>query len=149
MSPDAFALGLKALYSPPTDDAFRASGEIRLGDDVFAFDIESTGLEVRRGQGAARDFEVTGTITEIWNLVTGSAELAEAIQKGVVSITGDPTTPHAGAIRLADSLGSALLTVEGEGHTIVSAGANTCVDDIASAYLIDLRLPAPGATCPL
>jgi pimeloyl-ACP methyl ester carboxylesterase len=67
----------------------------------------------------------------------------------VVSITGDPTTPHAGAIRLADSLGSALLTVEGEGHTIVSAGTNTCVDDIASAYLIDLRLPAPGATCPL
>lgn len=94
LSPDAFALGLKALYSPPTDDVFRASGEVRLGDDVFAFHTGPTGLEVRRGQGAARDFEVTGTITEIWKVVTGSAGLAEAVQNGVVSITGDATLAH-------------------------------------------------------
>lgn len=67
----------------------------------------------------------------------------------VVSITGDPTTPHAGGISLAESLGSALLTVEGEGHTIVAAGTNPCVDEIASAYLIDLELPEAGATCTL
>lgn len=91
LSPDAFALGLKALYSPPTDDAFRASGEVRLSDDVFAFDTGPTGLDVRRGPGAAPDFEVTGTITEIWNVVTGSSGLAEALQKRVVSVTGDAT----------------------------------------------------------
>ncbi|MBT2486175.1 MULTISPECIES: alpha/beta hydrolase [unclassified Microbacterium] len=65
----------------------------------------------------------------------------------VVSITGDPTTPHAGGISLAESLGSALLTVEGEGHTIVAQGTNACVDEIASAYLIDLEVPEEGATC--
>ncbi|MFC4010701.1 alpha/beta hydrolase [Nonomuraea purpurea] len=65
----------------------------------------------------------------------------------VVSITGDPTTPHKGAISLADTLGSALLTVKGEGHTIVASGANPCVDKIAADYLIDLELPAEMPTC--
>jgi pimeloyl-ACP methyl ester carboxylesterase len=65
----------------------------------------------------------------------------------VVSITGDPTTPHAGGIRLAETLGSALLTVNGEGHTIVMAGTNPCVNKVAADYLIDLKLPAQGATC--
>ncbi|WP_251151998.1 alpha/beta hydrolase [Cellulosimicrobium sp. Marseille-Q4280] len=65
----------------------------------------------------------------------------------VVSITGDPTTPHEGGIRLADSLGSALLTVEGQGHTIVAFGKNACVDEVAAAYLIDLDVPAEGTTC--
>ncbi|GAB2626978.1 alpha/beta hydrolase [Paractinoplanes abujensis] len=67
----------------------------------------------------------------------------------VVSITGDPTTPHAGGVRLAESLGSALLTVRGEGHTIVTAGTNPCVNKAAADYLIDLKVPAAGATCTL
>lgn len=65
----------------------------------------------------------------------------------VVSITGDPTTPHEGGIALADTLGASLLTVQGQGHTIVAGGTNACVDEIASAYLIDLELPDEGATC--
>ncbi|XUK62788.1 Carboxylesterase A [Plantibacter sp. RU18] len=66
----------------------------------------------------------------------------------VVSITGDAATPHVNAISLAETLGSSLLTVEGDGHTVVSAGAaNPCVDDIAAAYLIDLELPDVMPTC--
>lgn len=65
----------------------------------------------------------------------------------VVSITGDPTTPHAGAVRLAETLGSTLVTVEGEGHTVVSLGTNPCVDAIVSDYLVDLELPATDPTC--
>lgn len=65
----------------------------------------------------------------------------------VVSITGDPTTPHEGGINLADTLGSALLTVEGQGHTIVAQGKNGCVDAIAAAYLIDLEVPEEGSIC--
>lgn len=67
----------------------------------------------------------------------------------VVSITGDPTTPHAGGIALAQALGGGLLTVEGEGHTIVMAGTNQCVNEIAADYLIDLTLPPTGASCEL
>ncbi|BBZ36499.1 alpha/beta hydrolase [Mycolicibacterium confluentis] len=67
----------------------------------------------------------------------------------VVSITGDPTTPHASGISLASALGSALLTVEGEGHTIVTAGTNDCVNAIAADYLIHLELPPAGTSCRL
>jgi DNA-binding HxlR family transcriptional regulator len=91
MSPDAFALGLRALYTPTTDDAFRATGEIRLGDDVFSIDAGPTGLAVRRGPVSASDFDVTGTVTEIWGVVIGGRPLAEAIETGAVSVSGDPT----------------------------------------------------------
>ncbi|WP_430785177.1 alpha/beta hydrolase [Actinoplanes sp. G11-F43] len=67
----------------------------------------------------------------------------------VVSITGDPTTPHSGAERLAGTLGGALLTVHGESHTIVTAGTNACVNKAAADYLIDLKTPAEGASCTL
>ncbi|MCV7088290.1 alpha/beta fold hydrolase [Mycolicibacter hiberniae] len=67
----------------------------------------------------------------------------------VVSITGDPSTPHAGGIELATALGSALLTVEGEGHTIVMAGTNHCVNEMAADYLVDLTVPPAGASCAL
>lgn len=65
----------------------------------------------------------------------------------VVSHTGDPATPHSGAIALADALGSSLLTLEGSQHTVVSGGKNSCVDEIASDYLIDLELPDEMPDC--
>lgn len=67
----------------------------------------------------------------------------------VVSITGDPTTPYDAGIRLVDALGGSLLTVEGEQHTVVAAGTNACVAEIAAAYLVDLRTPPADARCTL
>jgi predicted alpha/beta hydrolase family esterase len=64
----------------------------------------------------------------------------------VVSSTGDPATPYQAGVDLAEQLGGALLTFNGTQHTVVFQGEQ-CVDDYAAAYLIDLTLPAPGATC--
>lgn len=66
----------------------------------------------------------------------------------VVSLTGDATTPHSGAIALAETLGGSLLTVEGEGHTVVANGVNACADAIAADYLIDLEVPEGELVCP-
>ncbi|MDJ0336650.1 alpha/beta hydrolase [Cryobacterium sp. PH31-O1] len=44
---------------------------------------------------------------------------------------------------------STLLTVEGDGHAVVSSGASPCVDEIATAYLIDLALPESELSCTL
>ncbi|WP_130796419.1 alpha/beta hydrolase [Streptomyces otsuchiensis] len=66
-----------------------------------------------------------------------------------VSITGDPSTPYESGTSLADALGGTMLTVEGEQHTIVATGTNACVDEIASAYLIDLKTPEDDAVCQL
>ena len=64
----------------------------------------------------------------------------------VVSSTGDPATPYQAGVDLAEQLGGALLTFNGTQHTVVFQGEQ-CVDDYAAAYLIDLTLPPPGATC--
>ncbi|MBJ7399940.1 alpha/beta hydrolase [Mycolicibacterium sp.] len=64
----------------------------------------------------------------------------------VVSTTGDPATPYQAGVDLAEQLGGALLTFNGTQHTVVFQ-SNACVDDYAAAYLIDLKLPPPGATC--
>lgn len=64
----------------------------------------------------------------------------------VVSSTGDPATPYQAGVDLAKQLGGALLTFNGTQHTVVFQGEQ-CVDDYAAAYLVDLTLPPPGATC--
>lgn len=65
----------------------------------------------------------------------------------VVGNSGDPVTPLAGAVDLADRLTSAvLLTWQGQGHTAYPK--NQCVNDAVNAYLIDLAVPLDGLTCP-
>jgi hypothetical protein len=66
----------------------------------------------------------------------------------VISTTGDPATPYQAGVELARSLHGGLLTVEGTQHTAAAHG-NACVDDIVSAYLVKLTLPAPPTQCAL
>lgn len=67
----------------------------------------------------------------------------------VVSVTRDPATPHEGGISLARTLGSSLLTVDGEQHGAALIGGNACVDGIVEDYLIKLKTPDPGHRCTL
>lgn len=65
----------------------------------------------------------------------------------LVSTTGDPATPHAGAVAVAERLASGtLLTHEGDGHTIALQG-DGCVDGVVIPYLVSLEAPAAGARC--
>ncbi|MFF4854716.1 alpha/beta hydrolase [Streptomyces rubiginosohelvolus] len=65
-----------------------------------------------------------------------------------ISITGDPSTPHQAGVNLAKTLGGSLLTVQGEQHTIASAGTSACVNRAVADYLVDLRVSAK-ARCTL
>lgn len=67
----------------------------------------------------------------------------------VISITGDAVTPYEAGVSLADSMGGAPLTVEGEQHTVAQAGSSACVNDVVTAYLVDLEVPAEDSTCAL
>ena len=64
----------------------------------------------------------------------------------VISTTGDPATPYQAGVDLAKQLGGSLLTFKGTQHTVAFQGEQ-CVDDYVAAYLVDLKLPAAGATC--
>jgi hypothetical protein len=63
-------------------------------------------------------------------------------------VTGDPATPYQAGVDLAKAMNGSLLSVEGAQHTAALQG-NVCVDDIVTAYLVDLRLPPEGARCSL
>ncbi|GAB3742180.1 alpha/beta hydrolase [Nocardiopsis nanhaiensis] len=63
----------------------------------------------------------------------------------VVSVTGDPATPHEGGIAMAQALGGSLLTVDGKQHGAYLLGGSECVDDAVDAYLLDLESPPTDA----
>lgn len=66
----------------------------------------------------------------------------------VVGTTRDPATPYEWAERLDAQLAdSALLTLEGDGHTAYMR-SNSCIDAAVDDYLLTGELPAPDArTC--
>jgi pimeloyl-ACP methyl ester carboxylesterase len=65
----------------------------------------------------------------------------------IIGTTQDTWVPYAWARRLADDLGNArLLTFRGDGHDALTS-FDPCVIGAVFAYLEDLTLPAPGATC--
>jgi pimeloyl-ACP methyl ester carboxylesterase len=64
----------------------------------------------------------------------------------VVSTTNDPATPYQAGVDLAKQLRGGLLTYGGTQHTVTFEG-DSCVDQFAVKYLVDLQLPPPGAKC--
>ncbi|MBK9180798.1 MAG: alpha/beta fold hydrolase [Acidimicrobiales bacterium] len=65
----------------------------------------------------------------------------------VVTTTGDPATPYEWGLQLAEDLESGVLVVNrAEGHTGFATGSR-CIDDLVTAYLVDLDVPEYGATC--
>lgn len=66
----------------------------------------------------------------------------------VIGTVHDPATPYAGAVELTRVTGSGvLLTYDGDGHTAFLRDG--CIDAAVVAYLVDRRVPAPGARCPV
>lgn len=66
----------------------------------------------------------------------------------VLGNLNDPATPYHGAQDLARDLGNArLLSWNGAGHTSYLEGS-TCVDAYVNSYLLTLRVPPEGKTCP-
>ena len=77
-------------------------------------------------------------------LIVGHADAAPPIL--VIGNTGDPATPYAWSVEMADFLTSAqLYTVETDGHTAFLSVP--CVERVVVDYLVDLDMPAPGASC--
>ncbi|WP_110335247.1 alpha/beta hydrolase [Prauserella flavalba] len=64
----------------------------------------------------------------------------------VISTTNDPATPYQAGVNLAKAMKGALLTYEGNQHTVFLQGIS-CVDDIGVDYLVDGTLPDEGARC--
>ncbi len=77
-------------------------------------------------------------------LIIGTADGAPPIL--VIGNTGDPATPYEWSVAMADFLTSGqLYTVQSDGHTAFLSVP--CVTPVVVDYLVDLDMPAPGASC--
>ena len=66
----------------------------------------------------------------------------------VFGVTGDHTTPYAGAQQMVAELGNArLVTLEGSGHIASYSNRSSCADDVATAFLLRGELPPEGMVC--
>lgn len=65
----------------------------------------------------------------------------------VIGTTGDPATPYAWSVALADQLSQGVLvTYRGDGHTVYREGSSACVREVVNRYLVTAAAPAP-TTC--
>jgi hypothetical protein len=66
----------------------------------------------------------------------------------VVGTTGDPATPYAQAVSLANEVleNGVLVTFNGEGHTAYGQGSK-CVNDVVDNYFIKNVVPAEDPNC--
>lgn len=65
----------------------------------------------------------------------------------VIGNTRDPATPYAWAQSLASQLASGVLvTRDADGHT--SYLRSGCVDSLVTSYVVDLKVPPSGSSCP-
>lgn len=87
MSADSFALLLKALYVPTTEDA--ATITLDLGSDVFDIRLEPDGIVIRRGAAPAPDALLRGSVQACWGVLFGGVGVDAAIADGSLQISGE------------------------------------------------------------
>jgi pimeloyl-ACP methyl ester carboxylesterase len=100
-------------------------------------------------------FSVAGSVANCAMWPEGDPPIIRSVRGRVATpilIIGtqfDPNTPIAWSLALAGALGMErhVLRYQGVGHTAYARLGNTCVDRAGDAYLFDLVVPAPGATC--
>jgi pimeloyl-ACP methyl ester carboxylesterase len=153
-----------AFYARTADGAygndFDTNIAVRCMDSPRPTPEEQTALARKIGEAApmfALDAFTAGTYhseCEVWPAPPTRDEPWLSAVEGVpetlvVSVTGDPVTPHEGGIAMAKALGGSLLTVDGKQHGAYLLGGSKCVDDAVSSYLLDLETPPADARCSL
>ncbi|MFF0079948.1 alpha/beta hydrolase [Streptomyces canus] len=102
--------------------------------DVFGHDVRGVGRSI---QVVCWDH---ATYTKAISATKGSAPIL------VIGNTGDPDTPYQNAAAPSRELDNGrLLTFKAEGHT--AFGRSACATDAIIGYLVDLKVPARGASC--
>ena len=80
-------------------------------------------------------------------LPLADGDITEAPPVVVIGTTNDPATPYEQSEEAALLIeGSVLVTYEGDVHTAYRS-LSDCVDDAATAYLVDLTVPPAGLRC--
>lgn len=124
--------------------------DLPVNADPAAMDAEAEKL-IAASPTFGRFFAYGEIACDVWPVdavgVRGPLAAEGAAPILVVGTTGDPATPYAWSVALAEQLESGLLlTFDGEGHTAYGR-SNDCVTDAVDGYLIDGVVPEDGLVC--
>ena len=89
LSINSVILSFRTMFSAEAAAGFKASIELRLGDDRFHADIADGHLDVDRGVPAKPDAVIETDPGTLAGLVYGGLKLADALQAGSVKLEGD------------------------------------------------------------
>jgi DNA-binding HxlR family transcriptional regulator len=89
LSVDALIIALKTTFDPNATEEFRATFELRLGEDRFHIEVADGRIELARGSAVHPDAIIETDRATLRGLVFGDRQLDEAQRVGDVTLTGD------------------------------------------------------------
>jgi len=89
MSPDAYALSLRALFDPLRAGAFAARVELRLGEERLRVVIADGHVEADRGELPDADVVIETDPATLIDVLHGHRPLAAALRAGTMRFAGD------------------------------------------------------------
>ena len=138
------------VYTDNSAEAFRAYNCMDYPVDDLQADQDASDARIAAEAPTIAPYWAGPDPCDVWPYAPtgarGPIAAAGAAPILVVGTTGDPATPYAWSVALAEQLESGtLVTNVGEGHTGYNKG-NACVDDAVEAYLLDGTVP-PDNLC--
>ncbi len=91
LSVDALILSFRTMFDSQAAEGFKASLELRLGENRFHAEIAEGQMDLHRGTAIRPDAVVETDSNTLATLVYGGGKLAEALRAGNLKIEGDKT----------------------------------------------------------
>lgn len=92
LSVDALILSFRTMFSGEAAGDFKASLELRIGEDRFHAEIANGEMQLTRGAAANPDAIIEGTGEALAGLAYGGQKLGDMIKAGAVKVEGDRNT---------------------------------------------------------
>jgi DNA-binding HxlR family transcriptional regulator len=89
MSIDALILALRTMFDPERAGEFRATLDLRLGDDRFTLEVAEGSLVIARGESEAPEVVLTTDPATLVSLVFEGGSVDQAVATGSIAIEGD------------------------------------------------------------
>ena len=89
LSVDSLILSLRTMFDPRAAEGYRASYELRLGEDVFRAVVDDGRFEIVRGTEERPDAVIETDAATLTALVYDGRRLVEAVDSGDLKLEGD------------------------------------------------------------
>lgn len=89
MSNDAFALALKALFTPTARGAFVGRMRLRLAPDAYDIEVDGDQIGIVRASGDDPELVIDGTESTLRTIMFHHRSLDDAIRAGDIRVSGD------------------------------------------------------------